>query len=149
MARFKHRYPLNVVGRFYIDDQCTDCDLCRECAPHNIRRDDRLGQSYVFRQPETEEEIAACMEGVQGCPTDAVGDDGDRYDWKTTPIVDWNTISRLYGDETVEFDLSSPVIPYSETLSEDKPKKGDAVSATQMSPLLWQRIRRIYGFKEP
>jgi ferredoxin len=149
MASFKHRYPLNVVGRFYIDDQCTDCDLCRECAPHNIRRDDRLGHSYVFRQPETEEEIAACMEGVHGCPTDAVGDDGDRYDWKITPIVDWNTISRLYGDETVEFDLTSPVIPYSEPLPEDTPKTGDAVSATQLSPLLWQRIRRIFGPKEP
>ena len=89
------------------------------------------------------------MEGVQGCPTDAVGDDGGQYDWKTTPIVDWNTISRLYGDESVEFDLTSPIIPYSETLSKDTPKADDAVSATQMSPLLWQRIRRIFGFKEP
>lgn len=93
MARFENRYPKNVPGKYYIDDQCTDCDLCRETAPRNIRRDDETGISYVYRQPGTAEEIAACEEGVGGCPTEAVGDDGDRYDWRTTPIYDWTTCS--------------------------------------------------------
>ncbi len=120
MARFTHRYPLNVAGRFYIDDQCTDCDLCRECAPNNIRRDDRLGHSYVCRQPETEDEIAACMDGVRGCPTEAVGSDGDRFDWQTTPIIDWNALSGLYHPEPLKFDISAPVIPYHETREEEE-----------------------------
>jgi ferredoxin len=91
MATFTDRYPRNTPGKYYIDAQCTDCDLCRECAPNNIRRDDEAGHSYVFRQPTTPEEIAACEMGVQGCPTEAVGNDGDRYDWQTTPIRDWTT----------------------------------------------------------
>ena len=69
MAIFTDRYPLNVPGKFYIDAQCTDCDLCRECAPNNITRDDRMGHSYVFKQPENQAEVAAIMEGVEGCPT--------------------------------------------------------------------------------
>ena len=78
MAVFAERYPQNVPGKYYVTDQCTDCDLCRECAPNNIRRNDEGGHSYVFRQPTTPEEIAGCEEGVQGCPTEAVGNDGDQ-----------------------------------------------------------------------
>ncbi|HWN95366.1 MAG TPA: ferredoxin [Methylomirabilota bacterium] len=48
MATFTHRYPLNVSGKYYIDAQCTDCDLCRALAQNNIERDDRTGISYVF-----------------------------------------------------------------------------------------------------
>jgi ferredoxin len=93
MATFQDRYPKNVPGKYYIDAQCTDCDLCRECAPNNIRRDDEHGYSYVFNQPSTPTEIAACEEGVQGCPTQAVGNDGDQNDWRTSPIYDWTAYS--------------------------------------------------------
>jgi ferredoxin len=78
MADFFNRYPQNVPGKYYIDHQCTDCDLCRETAPNNIRRNDEGGHSYVFRQPETPEETALCEEGVAGCPTEAVGNDGNQ-----------------------------------------------------------------------
>lgn len=85
MADFTRRHPLNVPGRYYIDDHCTDCDLCRECAPHNVTRDDETGISYVFKQPETDEEIAGISLGVEGCPTEAVGADGDQSDWTCAP----------------------------------------------------------------
>jgi len=78
MAVFANRYPQNVPGKYYIDDQCTDCDLCRESAPNNMRRNDEDGHSYVFHQPTTPEEIAGCEMGVAGCPTEAVGNDGDK-----------------------------------------------------------------------
>lgn len=78
MANFEERYPQNVAGKYYITVQCTDCDLCRAQAPNNIRRNDEGGHSYVYRQPTTPEEIVACEEGVDGCPTGAVGDDGDK-----------------------------------------------------------------------
>lgn len=94
MATFQNRYPKNTPGKYYIDDQCTDCDLCRETAPNNIRRDDEHAYSYVFRQPTTPEEVAACEEGVGGCPTAAVGNDGDHFDWRTTPIRDWTAYSQ-------------------------------------------------------
>ena len=110
MARFQDRYPLNVPGKYYIDAQCTDCDLCRECAPSCITRDDRFGHSYVFKQPETEEEIALVQCGVFGCPTEGVGADGDQFDWDATPITDWNEIARYY-DSDVSFELKAPVVP--------------------------------------
>jgi ferredoxin len=116
---FTHRYPLNVPGKFYVDDQCTDCDFCRECAPNNIRRDDRYGQSYVFKQPETDEEVAATMEGVDGCPTNAVRSDGDQFDWSREPIIDWNAALGRFDCE-VNFEISVPVIPHKETKDEER-----------------------------
>lgn len=114
MASFTHRYPLNAPGKYYIDGQCTDCDFCRQCAPRNIRRDDRTGHSYVSEQPTTPEEIAAVEEGAAGCPTDAVGRDGDKFDWETAPIYDWNAL--YAGEREIHFDLRAP------TLREEPPK---------------------------
>jgi ferredoxin len=31
----------------------------------------------VHKQPTTEEEIALCMEALEGCPVEAIGNDGD------------------------------------------------------------------------
>ena len=107
MADFKERYPLNVPGKYYVTNQCTDCDLCRETAPNNIKRDNRTGISYVFRQPTTPEEVARVEEGVGGCPTEAVGNDGDRFDWNTTPILDWNA---MYAKHGLEFDIRAPIL---------------------------------------
>jgi ferredoxin len=47
----QHRVPLNVPGKFFVDDQCLDCDLCRDIAPNNFSRDDARGVAYVSRQP--------------------------------------------------------------------------------------------------
>jgi cytochrome c oxidase assembly factor CtaG len=30
MADIANKYAVNVSGKFYVDDQCIDCDLCRE-----------------------------------------------------------------------------------------------------------------------
>src|SRR5713226_8688365 len=48
MADAANRYPENVLGKFYVDDQCIDCDLCRETAPANFKRNDDGGHSYVY-----------------------------------------------------------------------------------------------------
>ena len=42
-----------------MDNQCIDCDLCRETAPNNFTRWED-GGSYVKKQPESPEEEAAC-----------------------------------------------------------------------------------------
>ena len=73
---FANRYAENVPGSFYVDDQCIDCDLCRETAPANFTRNDDGGHSYVFKQPETDEELALCKEAMEGCPVEAIGNDG-------------------------------------------------------------------------
>jgi ferredoxin len=77
MANPNERLPQNVPGRFYVDSNCIDCDLCRETAPTVFARHDESGFSFVQKQPLTEEEIAQAEEAVQGCPVEAIGTDGD------------------------------------------------------------------------
>jgi ferredoxin len=76
MADAANKYPENVDGKFYVDDQCIDCDLCRETAPANYKRNDDGGHSYVYKQPESPEEEALCKEAMEGCPVEAIGSDG-------------------------------------------------------------------------
>ncbi len=77
MAEIANRYPENALGRYYVDNQCLDCDLCRQTAPNNFARDVESGHSYVFRQPKTPEEETECQEAMLNCPAEAIGDDGD------------------------------------------------------------------------
>lgn len=76
MADIANKYPDNVPGKYYVDNQCIDCDLCRETAPNNFARSDEGGYSYVKRQPTAEEE-GQCKEAKEGCPVEAIGDDGE------------------------------------------------------------------------
>jgi len=76
MADAANKYAENVAGKFYVDDQCIDCDLCRETAPANFKRNDDGGHSYVYKQPESPEEEALCKEAMEGCPVEAIGNDG-------------------------------------------------------------------------
>ena len=82
---FKTRIPDNVPGKYYVTDQCIDCDLCRETAPANFTRNDVLGSSYVSKQPETVEEENLVLEAVSLCCTSAINTDGDAFDWQAVP----------------------------------------------------------------
>ena len=77
MADYENRYEQNASGAYYVDDQCIDCDLCRETAPENFTRQEEGGYSFVFKQPESEEEKELCEEALEGCPVEAIGNDGD------------------------------------------------------------------------
>jgi ferredoxin len=76
MADAANKYPENVPGKYYVDNQCIDCDLCRETAPDNFKRNEDGGYSYVFKQPGSPEEEARCKEAKEGCPVEAIGDNG-------------------------------------------------------------------------
>jgi ferredoxin len=76
MADLEDKNPEGVPGKYYVDSQCIDCDLCRETAPDNFQRSDEEGYSYVYKQPQNEEEEALCIEAMEGCPVEAIGDDG-------------------------------------------------------------------------
>lgn len=41
------------------------------------RRDDDIGFSVVYRQPETPEEVDLATEALEGCPTESIGSDGN------------------------------------------------------------------------
>ncbi|MCS7080666.1 MAG: ferredoxin [Chloracidobacterium sp.] len=77
MANLRERFPENAEGPFYVDAQCIDCDVCRSIAPDIFARNDRGAYSYVLRQPENEEERELCLEAMESCPVEAIGDDGD------------------------------------------------------------------------
>ena len=77
MADKNDKWADNVKGKFYVDEQCIDCDLCRETAPSYFTRNEDEGYSYVFKQPESQEAIEQCIEALEGCPVDAIGQDGD------------------------------------------------------------------------
>ena len=66
----------NVYGPYYVDSSCIDCDVCRDTAPDNFMRCDENNYSFVYKQPETEEEKALCEEAVLCCPVEAIGNDG-------------------------------------------------------------------------
>lgn len=77
MANKSEKWPDNSPGKFYVDNACIDCDLCRETAPNFFTRNDDNGYSFVKAQPATADDIAKCEEAVEGCPVGAIGNDGD------------------------------------------------------------------------
>ena len=71
MAQLALRLDTNVPGDFFVDESCIDCDACRHLAPAVFRDED--GQSAVFHQPETDEELLAAQKALLSCPTASIG----------------------------------------------------------------------------
>ena len=77
MANKAEKWKDNAGGKFYVDQQCIDCDLCRETAPAFFKRHEEGGYSFVHTQPATEDDVQLCMEALEGCPVEAIGNDGE------------------------------------------------------------------------
>lgn len=76
MGDFDQRWEQNVGGRFFVDRECIDCDLCRSTAPANFKRS-ADGHAFVARQPETTQELAEVQLARAECPVEAIGDRED------------------------------------------------------------------------
>ena len=76
MANPNHKHAGNVPGKFYVDTQCIDCDLCRQTAPLNFERNEEKCYTYVSKQPMTPEEEALCEQAKEECPVVAIGSNG-------------------------------------------------------------------------
>ena len=76
MAEIEDKLKDNVKGKFYVDRQCIDCDVCRDTSPQNFTRNDDNGYSFVYKQPETPEELELCEEAMNACPVEAIGENG-------------------------------------------------------------------------
>jgi ferredoxin len=76
MADKDARNPENVDGKYYVDENCIDCDVCRQTAPDNFGHQEDEGYAYVMKQPESEDEEELCKEALESCPVEAIGDDG-------------------------------------------------------------------------
>lgn len=85
MADKNNKWPNNIRGRFYVDVSCIDCDACRSEAPDHFTREDENGFSFVYKQPETPEEIARCQAALEACPVGAIGEDGDEDEGEGKP----------------------------------------------------------------
>ena len=77
MADKSQKWKVNVPGKYYVDEQCIDCDLCRETAPEFFGRNDDGSYSFVCKQPTTPAEIEACEDALSNCPVEAIGNDGE------------------------------------------------------------------------
>ena len=75
MADPHQKSPKNVPGKFYVDCNCLDHDLCGELAPCNFARDAEHGMWYVCKQPDSAEELAACRLAAECCPMAAIGEE--------------------------------------------------------------------------
>lgn len=74
MADSSLRWSDNAPGRFFVDEGCIDCDLCRTTAPRNFQRSEEGGYSFVGKQPADEREQQDCLQAQADCPVDAIGD---------------------------------------------------------------------------
>ncbi|HEX3071965.1 MAG TPA: ferredoxin, partial [Thermoanaerobaculia bacterium] len=71
MAQLAQRLPENVPGDFFVDSTCIDCDACRIFAPKTFS--DASEKSFVYHQPENDEELLAAQKALISCPTASIG----------------------------------------------------------------------------
>lgn len=77
MADKSRKWPQNVPGKYYVDQECIDCNLCSEIAPDNFQVEESEGHDFVKKQPTTPQEEALCKESMESCPVEAIGNDGE------------------------------------------------------------------------
>lgn len=71
MADRNKRLDSNVVGNFYVDATCINCDTCRQLAPGTF---EEIGEfSSVFYQPESDEHVHQAYQALLACPVGSIG----------------------------------------------------------------------------
>lgn len=78
MADKTNKWDQNASGKFYVDQTCIACDACVTTSPNNFAMNDDEGHAFLAKQPETPEEQDLCREAMEGCPVEAIGNDGDK-----------------------------------------------------------------------
>ena len=77
MANKDNKFPENVKGKYYVDEECIACDACVLAAPDNFSMHDDDGHAFVTHQPESEDQEEMCQEAMEACPVEAIGNDGE------------------------------------------------------------------------
>ncbi len=70
------KYEENTRGPYYVDKTCIDCNACNQAAPGFFTSPDSGGYSFVLKQPEKPEDVDVCEAALEGCPVEAIGNDG-------------------------------------------------------------------------
>lgn len=76
MADKKSKWKINAEGAFYVDEQCIACDACVVEAPRFFAMNDKDGHAFVKNQPTSQTEIQECLNALEACPVEAIGNDG-------------------------------------------------------------------------
>ncbi len=77
MADKGSKWSENKPGKVFVDQSCIACDACVLTAPKNFSMHEEDGHAFVSKQPETPEEAELVKEAIEGCPVEAIGNDGD------------------------------------------------------------------------
>lgn len=77
MADLSTKWSDSIPGKVFVDQSCIACDACILSAPQNFAMNESDGHAYVKKQPSNPEEEAACKEALEGCPVEAIGNNGD------------------------------------------------------------------------
>ncbi len=77
MADKDNKFEDNIPGKYYVDKECIACDACVMAAPDHFGMDEDDGHAFVKKQPNGSEEDEMCVEALESCPVEAIGDDGE------------------------------------------------------------------------
>jgi ferredoxin len=78
MADKSQKWTENKPGKMFVDQSCIACDACVLTAPKNFSMHEEDGHAFVTKQPDTPEEEALVKEAMEGCPVEAIGNDGEQ-----------------------------------------------------------------------
>lgn len=71
MANLQKSVSENITGEFFVDTTCIDCGTCRQLAPSTFTDADEY--SYVYHQPQTQEDTRQALQALVCCPTGSIG----------------------------------------------------------------------------
>jgi glyoxylase-like metal-dependent hydrolase (beta-lactamase superfamily II)/ferredoxin len=71
MADVTKKVAENVDGEFFVDTTCIDCGTCRQVTPSTFAEANEY--SYVYHQPENQQEIRQALQALVCCPTGSIG----------------------------------------------------------------------------
>lgn len=74
MADPKKRLSTNVLGDFFVDSTCIDCDACRQIAPSVFA--ETGDYSSVYKQPASSSEESDAWHALLACPVGSIGCSG-------------------------------------------------------------------------
>lgn len=77
MADKNDSWPQNKPGKFYVDRTCIACDACVIAAPDNFKMHEDEGHAFLSKQPGSADEEDKCREAMEGCPVEAIGNNGE------------------------------------------------------------------------
>lgn len=77
MADKDDKFADNVSGEVHVDEQCIACGSSVNEAEDNFEMKDEQTYAYVYKQAENDTEKDNCLDAMEACPVDAIGDDGE------------------------------------------------------------------------